>query len=261
MALDNQPGRAFVGQTVPYIMGSTLDTTGARTNDIEMEDVGIDLTVTPRISPDGLVVMTVTADNSALGAIEDGVPISIAPNGDSINAPIINRTFAETTVSAVSGQTVVLSGLLRKREFDLHRRVPLLADIPLLGDLFRYDQTSMTRTELMIILTPHVVRSRVESEMLKQVETARMSWCLSDVVELHGPAGLRSNSDQFGAAEAEAIYPEAIPSEELIPAGAEPGEPEIDLPLPGPTSKASPAPSAKKRFSVNPVNWFKKSEP
>ena len=263
MALDNQPGRAFVGQTVPYIQGSTLDQAGARTNDIVMEDVGIDLTVVPRISPDGLVVMTVTADNSALGAIEDGVPISIAPNGDSINAPIINRTFAETTVSAVSGQTVVLSGLLRKREFDLHRRVPLLSDIPLLGDLFRYDQTSMARTELMIILTPHVVRSRVESEMLKQVETARMSWCLSDVVELHGPAGLRSNSDQYGAAEAEAIYPEAIPTEQLMPAEAMPGEPEIDLPLPGPTSSVAPKPepSTKKRLSVNPVNWFKKSEP
>ncbi|MEM9353459.1 MAG: secretin N-terminal domain-containing protein [Planctomycetota bacterium] len=267
MALDNQPGRAFVGETVPYIRGTAIDPSGSRTNDIELEDVGIDLVVTPRISPDGLVVMTVTADNSSLGPVSEGVPVSIAPNGDAINAPIISRTFAETTVSAVSGQTVVLSGLLRKREFDLHRRVPLLADIPLLGDLFRYDQTSTARTELLIILTPHVVQSRVESEMLKQVESARMSWCLSDVVDLHGPAGLRSRNDPIGGAEAEAVYPEVIPEGELstpIEFGPTPAAPPggYDLTLPPPTTQTLPPEGAEKkpsRFSV--TNWFKKSEP
>ncbi len=266
MALDNQQGRAFVGDTVPYIRGSTIDASGARTNDIVLEDVGIDLLVTPRISPDGLVVMTVTADNSSLGPVEDGVPVSIAPNGDAINAPIINRTFAETTVSAVSGQTVILSGLLRKREFDLHRRVPLLADIPLLGDLFRYDATSTARTELLIILTPHVVRSRVESEMLKQVESARMSWCLSDVVDIHGPAGLRSRNDLIGGAEAEAVYPEVIPEGELstpVDFGPTPAAPRegYDLTLPPPTSQTIPTEGADKKSGFSLTNWFKKSEP
>ncbi len=60
----------------------------------------------------------------------------------------------------MSGQTVVLSGLMTKRTLDIHRRVPLLADIPLLGNLFRYDSVSEQRTELLIIMTPRIVKQR-----------------------------------------------------------------------------------------------------
>jgi len=57
-----------------------------------------------------------------------------------------------------------------------------------------------------------VIRSRQQSEMMKQVESARMSWCLSDVVAINGPAGLRSANDVLGAAEAEAVFPTEIPN-------------------------------------------------
>ena len=144
--------------------------------------------------------MTVSAAKRELVPVDQGVPIAVAANGDPILAPIINSTEAQTTVSAVSGQTVVLSGLLTKRDEALHRRVPLLADIPLVGALFRFDSSRQVRTELLIILTPHVVRSRAEAERLKQVESSRMSWCLSDVVDLHGPAGLRSRTDTLARA-------------------------------------------------------------
>jgi hypothetical protein len=108
---------------------------------------------------------------------------------------------------------------LTKRDEALHRRVPLLADIPLLGDLFRYDSSQVVRTELLIVLTPRVVRSRYDAERIKQVESARMSWCLSDVVDLHGPAGLRSRQDPMGAAEAEVVVPAEIPKDsQLLPA-------------------------------------------
>ena len=216
MALDNQQGRVFVGEQVPYITSSNIEQTGFRSNNIELIEVGLVLQVTPRISPDGLVVMSVFANKSELGTVADGVPVSIAPNGDAINAPRIATTQAETTVSAVSGQTVVLSGLLTKRDDATHRRVPLLADIPLLGDLFRYDSTRTVRKELLIILTPHIVRSRFDAERIKQIESARMSWCLSDVVDLHGPAGLRSRGDLMGEAEAETVYPDYVPKPEEI---------------------------------------------
>ena len=90
--------------------------------------------------------------------------------------------------------------MLTKRDEALHRRVPLLADIPLIGALFRFDSSRQVRTELLIILTPRVIRSRAESERIKQVESSRMSWCLSDVVDMHGPAGLRSRTDMLGGA-------------------------------------------------------------
>jgi len=218
MALDNQTGSAFVGQIVPFITESTPNQlTGQLINTVQRIDVGLTLEVTPRISPDGLVVMEVYVANKRLRPLSEGVPVGVAANGTPLLQPIQDAIEASTTISAVSGQTVVLSGLITKQDTALHRRVPILADIPLLGDLFRFDSVSTQRRELLIVLTPHVVRSRHDSEMLKQVESARMNWCLSDVVNIHGPAGLRSQSDRAGAAEAETVYPEQVMLEELLP--------------------------------------------
>ena len=138
-----------------------------------------------------------------------------------------------TTISATSGQTVVLSGLLTKRTFDIHRRVPLLADVPLIGDLFRYDAVQDSRTELLIIMTPRILRSDLDMEMLKQVESSRMSWVLSDVIDLHGPAGLRTRGDAWD--EVEGCYPTEVPMEELQlsqPSVARPATGEEALPSP-----------------------------
>jgi len=219
MTLDNQPGFVFVGQRVPFITSSTPNQiTGQPTNSIEPVDVGLSLEVIPRISPDGLVVMVVNATNNRLRPLSEGVPVAIAPNGAPVLAPIQDVIEARTTVSAVSGQTVILSGLITKEENSLHRRVPILADIPLLGNLFRFDSVSTVRKELLIILTPHVIRNRFDAEMIKQVESARMNWCLSDVVDMHGPAGLRSQTDRAGVAEAETVFPGHLAPQQYLPA-------------------------------------------
>jgi Flp pilus assembly secretin CpaC len=170
-----------------------------------------------------------------LGPIDQGVPVAISPTGDPINVPRIASTEAQTTVSAASGQTVVLSGLLTKRDEALHRRVPLLADIPLVGALFRYDSSRQVKKELLIVLTPQVIRSRLQSDRLKQVESARMSWCLSDVVELHGAVGLRSRNDLMGAAQAEEVYPNMTREEmgQIMTAEPQPGMEMIPTPVDG----------------------------
>jgi general secretion pathway protein D len=193
--LDGKPGRVQVGASVPTVQGVTQTNFG-QTNNIQYQDVGIILEVQPRISVDGQVVMNVLAEKSELGPEAEGVVISVIGNSE-IRAPQIKTTRATTTVSAASGQTIVLSGLLTKSTFDLHRRVPLLADIPLIGDLFRYDAVQQSRKELLIILTPRVIRSELDAEMLKQVESSRMSWVLSDVIEMHGPSGLRTRGDAW----------------------------------------------------------------
>jgi type II secretion system protein D len=250
MALDGQVGTAFVGELVPLIRSSNIDQFGNPQNTIEPEQVGLLLEVQPRISPEGLVVMRVHAEKSELGRISDGVPVAIAPNGDPINQPRISQTVADTVVSAVSGQTIVLSGLLTKRDFALHRRIPLLADIPLLGELFKFDSVSTDRTELLVIMTPHVVRTRYEAEMLKQVESARMGWCLSDVVDLHGAAGLLSRNDQLGAAQAEAVYPTDVPTPAELPVEA--GQYVLPSPnQPMPSAAQPSAPAAPRRAGSN----------
>jgi general secretion pathway protein D len=202
----------LVGQRVPTISGVTLDEFG-QTNNIIYQQVGIIMQVTPRISPDGLVVMQVQTEKSQVGPEADGIPISISAGGQIVRAPRIDATTAMTTVSALSGQTVVLSGLLTNERRDVHRRIPIIADIPLIGDLFRYDLVAEQRTELLIILTPQIVHNKLEADILKQVESSRMSWILSDVINLHGDVGLRSRCDEWMEGECDAVYPTYVPAE------------------------------------------------
>jgi len=255
MALDGQEGIVQVGQQVPRITATSLTQFG-QTNLIVYEPVGIILHVVPRISPDGLVVMQVEAVKSEVGSEAEGIPISVAASGQILRAPRIDNTQAITTVSALSGQTVVLSGLLTTRKFDIHRNVPLLSDIPLVGDLFRYDSVSEERRELLIILTPRIIHNKCDAEVVKQVESSRMSWILSDVVALNGESGLRSRCDEWGDDETEAVYPTCVPGCDTF----EP-YPEIrTLPTDGPTletpsaqpTEALPTPASSRRPSPTP---------
>jgi type II secretion system protein D len=217
MALDGQPGYVQVGQNVPRILATNIDPLGGQTNSITYEPVGLILQVVPRISPDGLVVMQITANKSEVGPEAEGIPISVSNTGQVLRAPRIDITQALTTVSALSGQTVVLGGLLQTRKFDVHRRVPIIADIPLIGDLFRYDGVIEERRELLIILTPQIIYNKIDSDLVKQIESSRMSWILSDVINLHGEAGLRSRCDEWYDGEMESIYPNVIPPEGVLP--------------------------------------------
>src|SRR4029079_11935801 len=139
--------------------------------------------------------------------------------------PRIDITQALTTISALSGQTVVLGGLLQTRKFDVHRRVPIIADIPLIADLCRYDSVSQERRELLIILTPQIIYNKMDSDLVKQIESSRMSYILGDVINLHGEAGLRSRCDQWSEGEMESVYPNAMPPEGVLPLSSPPTAP------------------------------------
>lgn len=255
MALDGQQGIVQVGQQVPTITATSLTQFG-QVNSIFYQQVGIILQVLPRISPDGLVVMQVEATKSEVGSEAEGIPISVAASGQILRAPRIDNTQAITTVSALSGQTVVLSGLLTTRKFDIHRSVPLISEIPLLGDLFRFDSVSEERRELLIILTPRIIYNKLDAEIVKQVESSRMSWILSDVIALNGESGLRSRCDEWGDCDTEAVYPTYVPEGDTF----EP-YPEIrTLPADGPTleqpesqpGEAIPTPTSSRRPSPAP---------
>ncbi len=229
-ALDNQEAIIQVGQRVPRVQSTNITQFGQQ-NSVVYEPVGIILQVRPRISPDGMVVMEIQAEKSKVGSEAEGIPIFTGVDGSVVRAPRIDQIIAYSTVAAASGQTIVLSGLLAKESFDVHRRVPILSEIPLLGDLFRYDAVTEQRSELLIIMTPRVIRSELDAEMIKQVESARMSWVLCDVVNMHGPSGLRSRCDDWTAGESETIYPTNVPWEEGLEPTPAPLEGEM-LPTP-----------------------------
>ena len=211
MTLDNQAAFILVGERVPRITGSQVTTTG-QVNNIQLENVGLILGVTPRISPDGLVVMEIDSEKSEVGDPDDGIPVSLLANGQVIKSPKIKTTQASTTVSALDGQTVILGGLMTKTKNQVQRRVPLLSQIPILGNLFRYDSTTVVRKELLIIMTPHIVQNENDMQAIKQTETARMSWCMADVQRIHGSLGVRDHGDEWQDGGVPVVYPDGAPT-------------------------------------------------
>ncbi len=228
MTLDNQPAFIQVGQQVPRVTGATVGGVvgaGITLSVGELKPVGVILVVTPRISPDGMVVMQVDAERSAISP-QPGIPIAIAAGSNTpITTPIYDVTLAQTTVSAADGQTVVIGGLITTNRQVESRRVPLVSQIPVVGNLFRYDNIIQDRRELLVILTPRVVWNAEDAEQLKQVEAERMNWCYSDIVKIHGDPGIRSRNGAWGQNEVDTIFPDGNPRAEEVPAELLEGQP------------------------------------
>lgn len=208
--LDNQAARVQVGALVPRVQGITQ--TGFTATPVVVDtSVGIILQVQPRTSPDGTIVMQIYAEKSVVGPESTAIPIGTDANGNVIRSPQIPITTAQTTVSAKSGQTIILGGLITKDQTEITRRIPYLADMPVFGRLFRYDSVDQNRTELLIIMTPYIVQSQEQIDIINQMETERMSWCIADVVNIHGPVGLSGNP-AFNGHETPLIFPDVDPA-------------------------------------------------
>ncbi len=224
MTLENLQGRVSIGAEVPRITGVTQSTFGI-TNNVDFTDVGVILEITPRVSPDGMIVMFVNATKSSVGPEESGIPIFVNDNGEVIRSPQILATQAQTTVMAKSGQTVVFSGLVQESKSHVERGIPILSDLPVLGPLFKFETDSASRSELLIIMTPYLVDDEHTVEKQNRDEIDRMHWCLCDVAEVYG------NTDYDGGvtvrSEPETYYPDYDPQ------GAYPNAPIGDEITPG----------------------------
>jgi type II secretory pathway component GspD/PulD (secretin) len=181
----NNLARVNVGQSVPVVNGVTVSQLGQANPQIIRQDTGITLEVTPRITPDGIIAMKVFASKSGLAGTD--VPVFVNSDGSTINSPIINQSIADTTVNVPNGQTIVIGGMITKSDSSLEQKVPWLGDLPIVGRAFRYDSTTISRTELLIFLTPRVILSDLDSELIKQVESERLHFIESDAEEVHGP--------------------------------------------------------------------------
>jgi type II secretory pathway component GspD/PulD (secretin) len=181
----NNLARVNVGQSVPLVNGVTVSQLGQANPQIVRQDTGITLEVTPRITPDGMVAMDVFASKSGLAGTD--VPVFVNSDGSTITSPIINQSIADTIVNVPNGQTIVIGGMITKSDSSLERKVPWLGDLPVVGRAFRYDSTTVSRTELLIFLTPRIVLSDLDSELIKQVESERLHFIESEAEEIHGP--------------------------------------------------------------------------
>jgi general secretion pathway protein D len=155
---NNATAQINISQSLPYVTSSTVDpTTGSTLFNYAFLDVGIILTVTPRITSNGYVTMDVDQSANELQGYQTA-----------INAPIVNQREATTTVSVKDGETIVLGGIMSNQISDTENKVPVLGDLPLIGGLFRSTNKSKNKTELLVFLTPHVVRDPQEARKLQE---------------------------------------------------------------------------------------------
>ncbi|MFO7885532.1 MAG: type II secretion system secretin GspD [Desulfobacteraceae bacterium] len=157
MAVDNKEARIEVGEDIPTITGSVTSSDGGVTNTVQYKKTGIILTVTPRINSNGLVKMELSQEVSERGTFDPSAS----------NYSILTRV-AETALVVNDGQTILMAGLMRGKDSTSSSGVPLLRDIPLLGFLFNGTSRESTKTELMFLLTPHVVNTREKADQVTE---------------------------------------------------------------------------------------------
>jgi general secretion pathway protein D len=153
VSLDNEEAKIVIGQNVPFITGTFTNTgtTGGSTNPfqtIERKDVGLTLRVKPQIGEGGTVRMTIFQENS-----------NVVSAGSSAG-PTTDKSSIETTVVVDDGQIMVLGGLLKEEFTGSAGKVPLLGDIPFIGALFRSDNRTRIKSNLMVFLKPVVIRTQ-----------------------------------------------------------------------------------------------------
>ena len=157
LALDNKEASIEVGKEIPTVTGTTTDATGGTTitNSVQYRKTGIILNVTPHINSSGLVKMELEQEVSEVGEY-------IA---DLKNYTFLSRR-AETSLVVEDGKTIVIGGLMKTNSSDSNAGIPFLKDIPILGYLFGAGKKSSEKTELIILITPNVIKSRAEADRI-----------------------------------------------------------------------------------------------
>jgi general secretion pathway protein D len=151
-----------VGREIPYPSGSYTPSAGGSTTSIQYRETGVTLLVLPRISASGSVTMDITEEVSDTGALVD--------IGNSEKANSFKKALVQTSFTVKDGETVAIAGLITDQNtFERTGGIPFLSDIPILGSLFGGGtHKNITRSEQIILITPHVIRTPEKLEEMTQ---------------------------------------------------------------------------------------------
>ncbi|MDB5481950.1 MAG: ral secretion pathway protein [Caulobacteraceae bacterium] len=165
VVLNNHTATIEVGNQVPVSTGSatsTLTSGAPIVNSIEYRDTGIILKVTPRVNSGGLVLLDIAQE------VSNVVPQVGSQTSVQLTSPTISQRKIATSVAVQDGETVALGGLMSNQVSKGRSTIPLLGNIPILGHLFGDTTGSLARTELVVLLTPRVVRAPVDARAVTQ---------------------------------------------------------------------------------------------
>lgn len=168
MVLDNQEATLQIGDEVPIAtqqVVDTSDTSAPIVNTISFRDTGIILNVKPRVSSGGQVILEIEQEVSSVS--------NTTTSG--IDSPTISQRRIETSVIVTDGQTIALGGLIQESNNQTNTQVPGAGDVPVLGALFRNRSDKVAKTELLILITPRVIRNGQESRTVTDELRQRIS--------------------------------------------------------------------------------------
>jgi general secretion pathway protein D len=157
MVLNNHTASLQVGDQVPIATGSAVSTIGSNApivNSIDYRDTGVILKITPRVNASGLVLLDITQEVSDVSATDSST----------LQSPTIQERKLTTSIAVQDGQTVALGGLIRNNTSHGRTGIPVLSAIPGVGFLFGNRNDSTMKTELIVLLTPRVVRNQAQAE-------------------------------------------------------------------------------------------------
>ena len=243
VTLDNEEAKIVVGQNVPFITGSFTNTGTATTSPfqtIERKDVGTTLRIKPQIGENGTVRMTIYQESSSIAG-------TTAVGTDNAG-PTTNKRSIESTIVVDDGQIIVLGGLIEDNYTSNRSKVPLLGDIPFLGALFRSENRTRKRTNLMVFLRPVVMRDQAGSN---KISLDRYDFIRGQQLDSQPPPSsiLRINeSPVLPQLRPDAVSPSGVPRPlgDTAPPAPPTMAPSLPASGPVPTAPASSAPEPAK---------------
>lgn len=165
LATNNREARILVGSKVPFIVSTRLGNDIAIDRTVQFQNVGTNLTIIPTINQDDYVSVQILQEVSSLTSQ------TIA---SALNAPVISTREASTRATIRNGQTVVIGGLIGTSEEYSDSGIPILKDIPFIGNLFKRQVRSRSRTELAIFVTPYIVRGDETADQVRERVRTRL---------------------------------------------------------------------------------------
>ena len=190
IAADNREAHILIGEEVP-ILTSTQQSTLATANivsSIQYRDTGTILTILPQVNSAGLVNMEIRQEVSNVGSTSFG----------DTNSPSFLSRETETTVVVRNRESVLIGGIIDERVERTRNGVPFLMDVPVLGRLFRVEQDTSERTELVILITPYVIRDRNEAQVVTKEFTSRVNQLREMIESARQPATQRPTQPGAG---------------------------------------------------------------
>lgn len=161
-AINGQEAKILVGSKEVYVTSTVVasESTTTTSEEVQFVDVGVKLYVTPTINEDGFITMKIRPEVSSVS--------STFTKQDGTTIPIVGTSEAETSVLIKDGVTIVMGGLMKNQNTKTVHKLPFLGDMPFLGALFRRTEDTVTKTELVIFLTPHII-SGAESPLGEKI--------------------------------------------------------------------------------------------